>query len=174
MNKNYKVDRSYLNFIHARNFFPENDAENCRLTVKDLLHYDPNPYGTQIPEFNLIFPDSDMLFGGMLGDYITLDEEHSGTFRRPYDNLIHFEDFKNLSEWRVAVALEDTVFKTYSHESGARTALDGYEFNYNNNEEWLLETTLNLKQNDAVFYRPWVFHSFEEKLILCYYLKGEQ
>ena len=115
-----------------------------------------------------------MLFGGMLGDYITLDEENSGTFRRPYDSLIHFEDFDDLTEWRVAVALEDTVFRTYSHESGARTALDGYEFNYNNNEEWLLETTLNLKQNDAVFYRPWVFHSFEEKLILCYYLKGEQ
>ena len=57
MKANYKVDRSYLNFIHARNFFPENDAENCRLTVKDLLHYNPNPYGTQIPEFNLIFPE---------------------------------------------------------------------------------------------------------------------
>jgi len=173
MNSNYKVNRSYLNFIHARNFFPEDEAESCRLTVKDLLHYNPNPYGRQIPDFNLIFPESDMLFGGMLGDYVTLDEERSGTFRRPYNNLIHFEDFDNLTEWRLAVALEDTLFKTYSHTSGARTALEGYEFDYHNDEEWCLETTLNLKQNDAIFYRPWVFHSFEEKLILCYYLKGE-
>lgn len=174
MSKNYGVNRSFLNFIHARNFFPEEDAENCRLTVKDLINYDPNPYGRQIPEFNLIFPDSDVLFGGMLGDFVKLDEERSGTFRKPYHNLIHFEDFEYLTEWRLAVALEDTTFTTYSHVSGAKTAIDGYEFDYHNEEDWLIESMISLRQNDAVFYRPWVFHSFEEKLILCYVMKGEQ
>lgn len=173
-NKNFKVNRSYLNYIHARDFFPDNEAESCRQTVVDLLHYDPNPYGRQIPEFNLIFPNLDMVIGGMLGDFVKLDEDRSGTFRKPYHNLIHFEDFDDLTEWRLAVALEDTVFVTYSHASGAESALDGYEFNYENPEEWHTESVIRLRQNDAIFYRPWVFHSFEEKLILCYVIKGEQ
>lgn len=171
--KNYKVNRSLLNFIHARDFFPPNDAENYRLAVKDLIHYDPIPYGTEIPDFNLIFPDLDMLFGGMLGDFIKVDEDRSGTFRRPYNNLIHFEDFEDTNEWRLAVALEDNTFRVYTHKSGAKNALDGYEFDYHNQEDWEIETEMKIKQNDAIFYRPWVFHSFEEKLILNYVLKGE-
>lgn len=172
--KNYKVNRSLLNYIHARDFFPPDDAENYRLAVKDLIHYDPIPYGREIPDFNLIFPDLDLLFGGMLGDFIKVDEDRSGTFRRPYDNLIHFEDFDDRTEWRLAVALEDTTFKVYTHKSGAKSALDGYEFDYLNEEDWEIETVIKLKQNDAVFYRPWVFHSFEEKIILNYVLKGEE
>lgn len=173
MPSNYPVNRSYLNFIHARNFFPEDEAESCRQTVKDLLHYDPMMYGYQIPNFNLIFSDSDMLFGGMLGDFVNLNENQSGTFRRPYDNLIHFEEFDNLSEWRLAIALEDNSFNVYGHVTGARNALDGYEFDYHNKDDWLLETSINLRQNDAIFYRPWIFHSFEEKLILCYNIIGQ-
>lgn len=172
-NGNFYVNKSVLNYIHARDFFPPGDAENYRLAVKDLIHYDPIPYGTEIPDFNMIFPDMEMLFGKMLGEFIKIDEDKSGTFRRPYHQLIHFEEFDNLKEWRLAVALEDNIFKTYSHESGAKTALDGYEFNYNNPDEWVLETSMNIRQNDAIFYRPWVFHSFEEKLIFCHTLKGE-
>ena len=171
--KNYKVNRSVLNYIHSRDFFPPGDAENYRLAVKDLIHYDPIPYGREIPDFNLIFPDLDMLFGGMLGDFIKVDEDRSGTFRRPYDNLIHFEDFEDTNEWRLVVALEDTTFKVYTHKSGAKNALEGYEFDYHSQDDWELETVMKLKQNDAIFYRPWVFHSFEEKIILNYVLKGE-
>ena len=172
--KNYKVNRSLLNYIHSRDFFPEGDAENYRLAVKDLIHYDPIAYGTEIPDFNLIFPDLDMLFGGMLGDFVKVDEDRSGTFRRPYNDLIHFEDFDDLNEWRLVVALEDTTFKVYTHKSGVKNALGGYEFDYHNPEDWELETIIKLKQNDAIFYRPWVFHSFEYKILLCYVLKGEQ
>lgn len=171
---NYKVNKSVMNFIHARNFFPEGDAENYRLAVKDLIHFDPMSYGREIPEFNMVFPEDEMMFGEMLGDFVKLDDEKSGTFRRPYHNLIHFEEFDDLSEWRLAVALEDTTFTTYSHVSGAKTALDGYHFDYHNLEDWLVETVITIRQNDAVFYRPWVFHSFEEKLIYCHMIKGEQ
>lgn len=172
-NSNFQVNKSVLNFIHARDFFPKDDAENYRLAVKDLLHYDPMPYGREIPEFNMIFPEDDILFSKMLGDFVSIDKTKSGTFRRPWDKLIHFEEFDDLSEWRLAVALEDNVFTTYSHISGAKNALDNYLFNYNNYDEWIIETVINLRQNDAIFYRPWVFHSFEEKLIYCHYIKGE-
>lgn len=172
--KNFQVNKSFLNYIHAREFLPENEAEQCRQTVTNLMHYDPMAYGMQNSELNLIFPEIDMVFGGMLGDYIRVDEDRSGTFRKPYHNLIHFEEFDNLTEWRIAVALEDTTFTTYSHVSGAKTALDGYQFDYHNLDDWVVETVMTIRQNDAIFYRPWVFHSFEEKLILCYTLIGEQ
>lgn len=171
--KNFQVNRSYLNYIHARNFLPAKEAEQCRQSVTNLMHYDPMAYGMQNSELNLIFPDIDMVFGGMIGDYVRVDEERSGTFRKPYHNLIHFEEFDDLTEWRIAVALEDTTFTTYSHVSGATTALDGYQFNYHKLEDWLVESVMTIRQNDAVFYRPWVFHSFEEKLLLCYTIIGE-
>jgi len=173
-NKNFQVNRSFLNYIHARNFLPEGEAESCKNAVKDLIHYYPMAYGYQNADLNLIFPEMDMVFGGMIGDFVKLDEEKSGTFRRPYHNLIHFEEFDDLNEWRLAIALEDTTFTTYSHVSGATTALDAYEFDYHNLDDWIIETVMNVRQNDAVFYRPWVFHSFEEKLLLCYTLIGEQ
>jgi len=173
-NQNFKVNKSVLNFIHARDFFQKGDAENYRLAITDLIHYQPTPYGREVIDFNMIAPDDDMVFGGLLGDYVKLDEEKSGTFRKPWNNLIHFESFESLSEWRLAVALEDNTFTTYSHSSGAKSALDGYEFEYHNLEDWVVETVITLRQNDAIFFRPWVFHSFEEKLLFCHYIIGEE
>ena len=163
-----------MNFIHARDFFKEGDAENYRAVISNAIHFEPMMYGMELVNFNMIAPDDDMVFGGLLGDYVKLDPEKSGTFRRPWNGLIHFEGFDGLKEWRLAVALEDNTFTTYSHISGAKTALDGYEFDYNNTEDWSIETIVKLRQNDAVFYRPWVFHSFEEKLILSYHIVGEE
>jgi hypothetical protein len=173
MNPNYPVNKSVLNFIHAREFFPKGDAENYKLAVENLLHYYDMPYGKELVDFNMIFPDIDVMFSGLLGDFVSVDENKSGTFRIPYDDLIHFEEFDDLSEWRLAVALEDVIFKVYSHTSGAKNALEGYNFDYLNKDDWNVETVTILRQNDAIFYRPWIFHSFEKKLIHCYQLRGE-
>jgi hypothetical protein len=76
-----------------------------------------------------------------------------------------FEEFDSLNEWRMAIAMDDNTFITYTHKSGAKDARDGYEFDYHNLEEWEVESVTRLKQNDCMFYRPWVFHSMEAKLI---------
>jgi hypothetical protein len=173
MGKNFKVNKTVLNFIHARDYFPPQDAENYRYAVQDLK-FDPMAYGKEIQNFNMILPETDMLLGEMLGEnFAKVDEDRSGTFRYPWNNLIHFEEYDSLREWRLAVALEDTVFRTYSHSLGFKTVLDCKNeewktLNYVNEEEWNLETQINLRENDSVFYRPWVFHSFENKLIHCY------
>ena len=173
MIKNFKVNKSVLNFIHARDYFPERDAENYLLAVKNLK-FEPMQYGREIQNFNLILPETDMLLGEMLGEnFAKVDEERSGTFRYPWDDVIHFEEFDTLGEWRLAVALEDTVFRTYYHTQGFKTVLDCKNqewktLDYTNRDEWNLETQINLRRNDSVFYRPWVFHSFQEKLIHCY------
>lgn len=163
-NKNYKVDKSYMNFIHARNFFPEGEAEEARNWLSTVgMQLTPN--GFEIPNFNLVFPDLEIIIGEMLGDWVKIDDYNSGTFREPFDNQIMFEPFDSLNEWRLAVALHDNTFKTYIHKSGSKDARYGWEFDYKNPADWDVETILKIKTNDAVFYRPWVFHSFESKMI---------
>ena len=66
--------------------------------------------------------------------------------------------------------MEDNEFKTYVHKSGAKSALDGYEFDYFNPDDWEVETTIKLKANDSLFFRPWNFHSFGEGVIHYYKL----
>jgi hypothetical protein len=164
MNKNYKVNKSYINFLHVRDFFPEGEVANT-LPWLVGLKYQPVANGVEVPNFNLVFPDMEMIVGGMLGDWVKIDHESSGTFRIPYHNQIMFEEFDSMNEWRMAVAMEDNLFAMYNHNSGAKDARYGYEFDYSNPEDWTVESTINLKQNDCVFYRPWVFHSFEGKII---------
>lgn len=169
MKTNYPVDKSVLNFIHARDFFSPNVANSFARVTNGLREkMQLMPYGYEIPRFNMTDPEMDMLMGSMLGDYMKVVDEESGTFRLPFDNVIHFEFFDSLHEWRLAVALDDNTFKTYRHSSGAKDARMGYEFNYNNPEEWILETTINIPAGDAIIYRPWIFHSFEARYIHCY------
>lgn len=167
MSKNFKVNKSVLNFIHARQFWPEGDAPKLS-KIAEHLKWDPKKYGYEIPHFNLIDPELELVVGEMLGDWVKIHEEESGVFRVPYP-IIHFEDFNTLGDWRCAVALEDNIFKTYRHIDGTQDARYGYEnFNYSNPDEWIVESQINLKQNDCVFYRPWVFHSFLELPLYCF------
>lgn len=166
---NFLVDKSVLNFIHARNFFTQEVANDFSIFAKGFPDkHSPMEYGFEFKNFNMTYPEMDMIIGTLLGDYMKVVEEKSGTFRVPYDNVIHFELFDSIHEWRLAVALEENLFKTYRHVSGAKDARDGHKFNYDNLEEWKIETQINIAAGDAVFYRPWVFHSFEAKHIHCY------
>lgn len=164
MNSNFKVDKSYLNFIHARSFFLDGEAEEARQWLS-ANKFELMENGYEIKNFNLVFPNIEMVVGGMLGEWVKIDDKDSGTFRIPFDNQVMFEAFTTINEWRMAVALENTTFKTYTHISGAKDAKDDINFDYLKLEDWFIETTINLKQNDAIFYRPWLFHSFEAKMI---------
>lgn len=175
MTTNYPVDKSVLNVIHTRDFFSANVANNFAMVGKGLKEkHQPTPYGFEIPDFNMIHPEMDLIMGSMLGDWIRVIPSKSGTFRIPYDNLVHFEDFESLKEWRLAVALEDNTFRTYRHVSGAKDARFGHEFDYHNPHDWIREMQLNIAAGDAVIYRPWVFHSFEAKHIHTYHLLVDQ
>lgn len=171
MKDNFPVNKSVLNYIHARDFFPTGDAENYKLAVQDLK-FEPKKYGHEIHDFHMIFPDIDVLWGKMLGDFINIVEQESGVFRKPYANIIHFEDYAGLNEWCFVVALDDMEFQTFRHVSGLKNNLetsgncDGLDFF--NPEEWQRETSIIMKPNDAIFYRPWIFHSFSKGLLHYY------
>lgn len=169
-----------VKLIHADNFFPQDDANRLFLITKNLQFVEKQ-YGLEVDNFNLVFPGLNPIFSKVIGEEVTVDENRSGVFRRPMNCIIHFEEFDDLSEWCFIVALEPTTFNLYNHlEDGplskvnARSALDGYRFNYRNMMEWDVCVNIRLEQNQGVIFRPWLFHSIEDGLVQYYRLIGKK
>lgn len=169
-----------VKLIHADDFFPEGDA-NKLFNITKSLPFVEKQYGLEIDNFNLIFPGLDSVFSKVIGQEVTVDEDRSGLFRRPMNCIIHFEEFDDLSEWCFIIALESTTFNLYNHlEDGplskvnARSALDGYRFNYRNMMEWDVCVNIRLEPNQGVIFRPWLFHSIEDGIVQYYRLIGKK
>jgi hypothetical protein len=177
-NSNFAVNRSVINYIHARNYFPENEAETLRDLVQDVAWKDIK-FGKEMEHFNLIFNDIDLVIGKMVGDIVEIDRPVSGTLRKPLHEVIHFEDFEDTNDWRFVVSLDENEFKTYHHKDGYKSILDYIKdeveekpiLEYLNQEHWEIETTIKMKPNDVLFYRPWIFHSFHSNVLHYYKLK---
>ena len=172
-----------VKLIHADGFFPGNEATSLRNMVENLQFVE-TPHGLEVQHFNLIFPDSEQIFHKVLGERVSVDTKRSGVVRKPNHNLIHFEEFETTEEWCFMVALEPTTVNFFYHIDGkdkpgefgevnAKTALDGFEFNYRNLFEWKIHTNILLETNQCLFYRPWVFHSLEEGMIQHYRLLAD-
>jgi hypothetical protein len=168
--------RAMVKLIHADGFFPKGDSESYANTVRNLK-FEQKPYGKEIQDFNMILHGMEPVFSRVLGEKVVIEPLRSGIFRKP-SQFVHFEEFDTLNEWCFVVALEKTTFNTYHHlqsgfgESGmidAKTALDGYQFNYQNLLEWNVENNVVLEPNQGVFFRPWVFHSLTEGKLVQYY-----
>ena len=150
-NTNFSVNRSVINYIHARDYFPKDEVEQLRPLVQDV-HWVDKKFGKEMAHFNLIFNDIDLVIGKMVGDIVEIDRPSSGTLRRTINEVIHFEDFEDLNDWRFVVSLEENEFKTYIHKEGYKTSI-------------------KMKPNDVLFYRPWIFHSFQDGILHYYKLK---
>jgi hypothetical protein len=177
-NSNFSVNRSVINYIHARDYFPKHEVEQLAPLVQDVNWIDKK-FGKEMENFNLIFNDIDLVIGKMVGDLVDIDRPASGTLRRTLHEIIHFEDFEDTNDWRFVVAIEDNEFKTFIHKSGYKSMLDYLkdeseeksELNWFDHEQWDVETTIKMKTNDVLFYRPWIFHSFQEGILHYYKLK---
>lgn len=170
------AQRAMVKLIHADGFFGGNDASGYARTVGGLK-FSEKDYGYEIENFNMILKGIEPVFSRVLGEKIQLDHKRSGLFRRP-SQFIHFEEYDSLEEWCFVVALEKTTFNLWNHlksglgESGeidAKSALDGWKFNYRNLLEWNIDTTIVLEPNQGVFFRPWMFHSLDEGKLVQYY-----
>lgn len=178
------MSRKMVKLIHADGFFPNNDAENLHNLVQGL-QWEIRPYGYEVPNFNLIFPDTEIFLHKVLGERVAVDVENSGVVRRPNHNAIHFEQFSSTEEWCFVVALEPTTINFWYHidktkeykgdfsEIDSKNALEGCHYNFNNLFEWKIHTNILLEQNQCLFFRPWVFHSLEEGLIQYYKLLSD-
>ncbi len=171
--------RSMVKLIHADNFFPENDAENLFNVVKDM-DFVKKDYGYELENFNLIFPDVEIIFNKVLGERVIVDSKRSGIVRRPFSNSIHFENFDSPEEWCFIVALEPTTINLWYHiedssmgelsKSDSKNVFGGMEYNYKNLFEWKIVTNMVLERNEGIFIRPWVFHSLDAGIVQYYRL----
>jgi hypothetical protein len=177
-NSNFEVNRSKINFIHARDYFPKGEIEEFRPWLENT-NWLPSRYGTELENIHLIFRDIDLIMGKMTGDMLEVDKAASGTFRKTMHEVIHFEDFENLDDWRFVVALDPNVFKVYTHKQGWKSHLDWaadtdsakQEPNWFDPNCWELESQIRMGLNDVLFYRPWVYHSFQDGILHYYKLK---
>jgi hypothetical protein len=165
---------SVAKLIHADNFFIPEEAERLSIIGKNLKYVEKD-YGLEVDNFNLTFPGLDDTFSKLVNENVMVDEERSGVFRKPMNCQIHFESFDTLNEWCFIIALERTTFNLYNHlESygviNARSALDGYKWNYKNMFEWDYYANILLEPNQGVIFRPWLFHSLEDGLVQYYRL----
>lgn len=158
-----------VKIITVDGYFSQEEA--LRLTeMTENLNYEETEFGMEISNFNMISWNSDNIFSTVLGKKLEILEEQSGIFRKP-ECFIHFEGFDELNEWIFAVSLRPSTFNVFEHKSGCETALDGYQHNYRNLFEWDLTINYLLKPGQGVFFRPWLFHSFDNGLIQIFRLK---
>ena len=161
-----------IKLIHIDNFFTDIEDVVKLATVARSLQFQEFEYGLEIPDFNLVDPDIDTTFSKVLKEEVVTIPVKSGCFRQPF-HFIHFESFCAPTDWAFAVALERSTFNLYRHESGSDTALHGYKYNYRNLFEWDYTANVLLERNQCVFYRPWLFHSFDQGLIHTYRLEAK-
>lgn len=170
-----------LKLIVADGFYDTDAATKIKYAISNLQWVEKS-YGEELENFNLIQPNMDYMFSRILDEPIDIDENISGVFRRSM-RTIHFEDFESLNEWCFVVALEKCTFNVYKHISDgngevgnidARSALDGYTFNYKNFFEWNIETNIVLEPGQGIFFRPWIFHNIDGGLVQYYRLKSNK
>lgn len=164
----------------ADNFYPKGDAEAYWAAVAGLQFVEKE-YGQEIDHFNMIFPGVEPILSKVIGEPVKVDKDRSGVFRRPM-GIVHFEGFDSLDEWCFVVALEKTTFNIYHHlkdgqygNIDAWSALDGYQFNYRNLFEWDVNINIQMEPNQGIFFRPWMFHTFQNGIVQYYrLLKGDE
>ena len=159
---------SILKTITIDGFYTQESASNIASAVFNLP-YIPSDYGKEIQNFNLVPPDADELFSKVLNKKVKVGID-SGTFRIP-ELTIHFESFENLNQWLFVVALQESTFNIFEHKSGVDSALGGYQFGYRNLLEWDLQVNYILKPGQGVFFRPWLFHSFNLGIVQAFRLE---
>lgn len=166
------MSNHFVSLIRAEQFYTPEAAQQINFATLTLERVQTE-YGQELHGLQLLQPGLDEIFSSILGQEVQIDESSSGVIRTPM-RKIHFESFDSLNDWCFAVALEPSTFNTYFHLSGADSALQAFQFNYNNLFEWDYNTNILLKPGQGIFFRPWLFHSFDQGNVVYFKLKGLQ
>lgn len=137
------------------------------------MEFDKTPLGDEIKNFNFIPHGLDKQFEQYVDEPIEIQSD-TGVFRKP-SNLIHFEPFYQHASWLCIVALEETTFKIHEQEN-IKNIFDVEnldEFVINNcldESKWQIKAHINMKTNDFIFVRPWLWHSLTPCKLIQYFL----
>lgn len=151
-------------------FYTAEEGINIKHVISNLFGYEKQEFGRELQNFNMVPDDADALFSKTLNKKLKVMRENSGIFRFP-ELFIHFEPFDSLREWIFVVAIDNSTFNIYEHQSGAKHALHGHSFNYRNLFEWDLTVNYLLTPGQGIFFRPWLFHSFDHGLVQIFRLE---
>jgi hypothetical protein len=151
-------------------YYTKEKAQEISQVISSLNDYTTKEFGKELNNFNMVADNADEIFSKVLNKKVEVDLDRSGIFRFP-EFFVHFESFKSLDEWLFVVAIDHSTFNIFEHESGVENALQGYDFNYRNLLEWDVVVNYQLKPGQGVFFRPWLFHSFDWGLIQIFRLR---
>ena len=131
------------------------------------LEYRDCLYGKEIKEFYYIPAELTEMISAVLEKNIEIQPD-TGVFRKP-NSIVHFDNFYEHALWTCVVALEDTTIHIHEHKDGFKSYFDvpkeDEQFFINNcmnSDKWTITTSINIKKNDYVFVRPWLWKSFEQ------------
>lgn len=165
---------AFLKTITIDDFYTKEEGIMMSKVILPLLQFTENDLGQDLQNFNMVPPDANEIFSKVLNKKINVNMEKSGVFRIPnLSSFVHFEEFESVNDWLFVVAIEHTTFNVFEHKSGAKNATEGYEFAYKNLFDWNLTLNHLLEPGQGIFFRPWLFHSFNSGLIQIFRLKEE-
>lgn len=156
--------------ILSHNFYSDIDSLQ---TLISTMQFEDTFFGQEIKEFNFIPQGLEKQFEFDLREQTEI-QPNTGIFRKP-NTLTHIEPFYQHCQWLCIVALEDTKLKIQEKEN-IRTVFDVEnldDFLINNKEEWITSNEINIKKNDYVFIKPWLWYSLEENKLVQLFLLNQ-
>jgi hypothetical protein len=160
---------SIIKTITIDGFYTQEQAINISNVVW-ALPYQEKEFGKEIENFNMVPAGANEMFSKVLNTQVEVIEKESGVFRIPH-LFIHFEPCDSALEWLFVVAIQESIFNIFEHKNGAKSAIDEVKHNYRNLFEWDLTVNYILHPGQGIFFRPWLFHSFNQGIIQKFRLK---
>lgn len=160
---------AFIKTLTIDDFYTAEGAYNLSLVARSL-QFVQKSLGREIENFNHVPDDLSDIISRTIARKVEVDLDRSGVFRFP-DVFVHFEDFETTKDWMLVVALDQTYFNIYEHKDGARNALEEYQFPYMDLFQWNVKVNYELEPGQAVFFRPWLFHSFTGNLVQIFRLR---
>lgn len=149
------------------NFYSDEDLFQIRRLASDLK-YKETEFGEE-SDIKTPINNGDTVFSDFLEGNYRVDKKNSGIFRKPMMK-IHFESSSSSDDWIFFIALEQTTFNLFRHNSGVENATQETNLNYSNFIDWNYTTNILLEPNQGLFFRPWLFHSIQGGVIQYYRL----
>jgi hypothetical protein len=153
----------------SENFY--SNVQEIFKTFSSMEFYDCI-FGQELEHFNFIPQGMEQKVEEILKEKLEIQPD-TGILRKP-NSFVHFESFYQHCQWLCIVAIENTTIKIHEREN-IKTIFDvenleEFLLNETNPKTWMTSKQINMKQNDIIFIRPWLWYSLEENKLVQLFL----